>query len=49
MMSKGETNMKKFVALMLVLMLALGMTGCSSKAEDPGPPPENVIHPDNNA
>ena len=41
--------MKKFVALMLVLMLALGMTGCSSRAEDPGPPPENVINPDNNA
>lgn len=41
--------MKKFVALMLVLMLALGMTGCSSRAEDPGSPPENVINPDNNA
>ena len=41
--------MKKFFALMLVLLLALGMTGCSSKAEDPGPPPENVINPDKNA
>ena len=41
--------MKKFVALILVLMLALGMTACSSRAEDPGPPPENVISPDNNA
>lgn len=41
--------MKKFVALMLVLTLALGMTGCGSRAEDPGPPPENVINPDNNA
>ena len=41
--------MMKFVALMLVLMLALGITGCSSQAEDPGPPPENVINPDNNA
>lgn len=44
--------MKKFVALMLVFLLALGttvLTGCSSQAEDPGPPPENVINPDNNA
>ena len=44
--------MKKFVALMLVLLLALGMaalTGCHSQAEDPGPPPENVINPDHNA
>ena len=44
--------MKKFAALMLVLLLALGvtaLTGCSSQAEDPGPPPENVINPDNNA
>lgn len=44
--------MKKFVALMLVLLLALGMaalTGCCSQTEDPGPPPENVINPDNNA
>lgn len=44
--------MKKFVALMLVLLLALGMaalTGCRAQTEDPGPPPENVINPDNNA
>lgn len=44
--------MKRIVALVLVLLLALGMTaltGCRSQTEDPGPPPENVINPDNNA
>lgn len=47
---RGERTMKKFAALMIALLLAVGMTafaGCSSQPEDPGTPPENVIHPGN--
>ena len=41
--------MKKRITLLLVLALALGMaalTGCATKAEDPGPPPPEVITPE---
>ncbi len=42
--------MKKMIALMTVLLLTITMatlTGCGSQTEDPGPPPSEVISPDN--
>ena len=42
--------MKKTIALMTVLLLTMTMAtlaGCSSQTEDPGPPPSEVINPDN--
>ena len=42
--------MKKFTPLITVLLLILSMaafTGCGSQTEDPGPPPADVINPDN--
>ena len=42
--------MKKMIALMTVLLLTMTMatlTGCGSQTEDPGPPPSEVINPDN--
>ena len=42
--------MKKLTTLIMVLTLSISMvalTGCGSQAEDPGPPPEEVIKPDN--
>ena len=42
--------MKKMLAWMTVLSLTIAMsalTGCSPKAEDPGPPPSEVINGDN--
>ena len=42
--------MKKFTTLITVLLLILSMaafTGCGSKTEDPGPPPADVITPEN--
>ena len=48
---KGEdANMKKLTTLIMALVLAISMaalTGCGSQTEDPGPPPEEVITPDN--
>ena len=37
--------MKRFFAFLLCLCL-LVFAGCSNPVEDPGPPPEEVIHPD---
>ena len=42
--------MKKFTTLVTVLLLIVSMTaftGCGSQTEDPGPPPADVINPDN--
>ena len=42
--------MKKLTTLTLALVLAISMavlTGCGSQPEDPGPPPEEIINPDN--
>ena len=42
--------MKKSTPLVTVLLLILSMaafTGCGSQTEDPGPPPADVINPDN--
>ena len=42
--------MKKFTTLTTVLLLIVSMTaftGCGSRTEDPGPPPADVINPDN--
>ena len=42
--------MKKITALITVLLLIVSMaafTGCGSRTEDPGPPPADVINPDN--
>ena len=42
--------MKKLTTLIMTLVLAVSMaalTGCGSQTEDPGPPPEEVINPDN--
>ena len=42
--------MKKMIALMTVLLLTMTMatlTGCGSQTEDPGPPPSEIINPDN--
>ena len=42
--------MKKMIAWMAVLLLVIAMaalSGCSAQAEDPGPPPSEVINPDN--
>ena len=42
--------MKKFTTLIMTLVLTISMTaltGCGSRTEDPGPPPEEVINPDN--
>lgn len=42
--------MKKFTTLITALLLIVSMTaftGCGSQTEDPGPPPADVINPDN--
>ena len=42
--------MKKMIAWMTVLLLTMTMaslTGCGSQTEDPGPPPSEIINPDN--
>ena len=42
--------MKKFIKLMTLLLIVVGMTaftGCGSRTEDPGPPPADVINPEN--
>lgn len=42
--------MKKITSLIMILLLTAGMaalTGCGSQTENPGPPPSNVINPDN--
>ena len=42
--------MKKFATLVTVLLLIVSMTaftGCGSQTEDPGPPPADVINPEN--
>ena len=42
--------MKKFTTLITVLLLIASMaafTGCGSQTKDPGPPPEDVINPEN--
>ena len=42
--------MKKFTLWMTAFVFLAGMTaltGCDSGTEDPGPPPVNVIHPEN--
>ena len=42
--------MKKITTLVTVLLLIVSMTaftGCGSQTEDPGPPPADVINPDN--
>ena len=44
--------MKKIITLLITLALAINMaalTGCGSQVEDPGPPPPEVINPDNPA
>ena len=43
-------NMKKFTTLITALLLIVSMTaftGCGSQTEDPGPPPADVINPEN--
>ena len=43
-------TMKKLTILIMALVLVISMatlTGCGSQTEDPGPPPEEVINPDN--
>ena len=39
--------MKKTMVLLMALLMIFSsvLSGCSSKTEDPGPPPENVINP----
>ena len=47
---EGGMNMKKITTLLMTLALSISMTaltGCSSQVEDPGPPPPEVINPDN--
>ena len=42
--------MKKITTLITVLLLGVSIvsfTGCGSQTEDPGPPPANVINPEN--
>ena len=42
--------MKKLTTLIMILILTISMaalTGCGSQTEDPGPPPSEVINPDN--
>ena len=42
--------MKKFFKLITALLLIASMaafTGCGSQTEDPGPPPADVINPEN--
>ena len=42
--------MKKFTTLITALLLIVSMTaftGCGSQTEDPGPPPADVINPEN--
>ena len=42
--------MKKLTTLIMTLVLTISMaalTGCGSQTEDPGPPPSEVINPDN--
>ena len=42
--------MKKFIKLITTLLLIAGttaFTGCGSQPEDPGPPPADVINPEN--
>ena len=42
--------MKKLTTLIMTLVLTINMaalTGCGSRTEDPGPPPSEVINPDN--
>ena len=42
--------MKKLTTLIMAIVLAIStaaLTGCGSQPEDPGPPPEEVISPDN--
>lgn len=39
--------MKKTLVLLMVLLMtcSAALTGCGSKTEDPGPPPEDVVNP----
>ena len=50
MIKGGNTNMKKIITLITALLVIVNMiafTGCGSKTEDPGPPPADVINPEN--
>lgn len=44
--------MKRYIIRIMALLLiasVLSLSGCGSKTEDPGAPPEEVIHPDSEA
>ena len=44
--------MKKRIALTMAFLLAVSMaalTGCGQQAEDPGPPPSDVVNPGGSA
>ena len=49
---KKDINMKRLTAWLMALLLivcAAALAGCGAKAEDPGPPPEEIINPSGGA
>ena len=49
---KKDVNMKRITALIMATLLivyAAALAGCGAKADDPGPPPEEIINPSGGA